>query len=642
MQDVCSCVVILKGYKDPSWKGSKLMMNESNFLRSLVEFEKDSLTDKQIKQVKQFFQQADFTPEAARDKSMAAAGLLKWVYAIVNYYGVAKTVNPKRQAVAQAEKSLRQASKDLAKIKEEVKFLAAQLLELNEKYEQGSAEENELQTKADTMARQLDAASKLIAGLQSERERWTADLEQLRTSRELLIGDCLLGAAFLSYSGAFNFEFRTSMLKEAWEPDLLEKKITLSQPFRLEKLLTSDVETARWASEGLPQDELSIQNGILTTRASRYPLCIDPQQQAVAWVKKKEAKSSLKVCTFNNPDFLKHLEICVNLGFSYLFENVDEYIDPIIDPVLEKNLVKKGNSRTVKIGDKDVEWDDSFRLYLTSKLSNPHYGPETFGKVMILNFSVTMAGLEDQLLNVTVGVERADLAEQRTLLVEETAELSGTLKELEDTLLYELANSTGNILDNTTLIETLQQTKVKAGEISAKLEEAKVTAVEIDAACASYRPVAKRGSILFFVTASLATLNNMYEVSLALYLVVFLRSLSRAEADTVLENRLDNIINTLTQDAYEYTCRGIFETHKLMYSFQMALQIAAGEGDLDRQQLDFFLKGNLSLEKAKEKPPGDWMPESGWHDMQRLIAMGEQFAKLPDDLRRSTDEWRAW
>ena len=73
-------------------------------------------------------------------------------------------------------------------------------------------------------------------------------------------------------------------------------------------------------------------------------------------------------------DFLKHLEICVNLGFSFLFESVDEYIDPIVDPVLEKNLVKKGNARTVKIGDKDVEWDDGFKLYLTSKLANPHYG----------------------------------------------------------------------------------------------------------------------------------------------------------------------------------------------------------------------------------------------------------------------------
>merc|ERR1719446_1751277 len=309
---------------------------------------------------------------------------------------------------------------------------------------------------------------------------------------------------------------------DTWEADVRDKKIAMSEPFLLPQLLTSDVETARWASEGLPQDELSIQNGILTTRSSRYPLCIDPQQQAVLWIKKKEAKSSLKVCTFNDSDFLKHLEIAVNLGFSFLFESVDEYIDPIIDPVLEKNLVKKGNSRTVKIGDKDVEWDDGFKLYLTSKIANPHYGPEIFGKVMIINYSVTLAGLEDQLLNEVVKFERADLAEQKAALVEEVSELSGMLKELEDTLLYELANSTGNILDNTDLIETLEKTKTKAVEISQKLEEAKATATEIDITCAAYRPVAKRGSILFFVMSSLSTLSNMYELSLALYMVVFL------------------------------------------------------------------------------------------------------------------------
>lgn len=50
-----------------------------------------------------------------------------------------------------------------------------------------------------------------------------------------------------------------------------------------------------WNSEGLPPDELSVQNGILTTRASRFPLCIDPQTQALSWIKKKEAKNNLKV-----------------------------------------------------------------------------------------------------------------------------------------------------------------------------------------------------------------------------------------------------------------------------------------------------------------------------------------------------------
>ena len=48
---------------------------------------------------------------------------------------------------------------------------------------------------------------------------------------------------------------------------------------RLETLLTNEVEMTEWASQGLPSDELSIQNGILTVRANRWPLCIDPQMQ---------------------------------------------------------------------------------------------------------------------------------------------------------------------------------------------------------------------------------------------------------------------------------------------------------------------------------------------------------------------------
>ena len=63
----------------------------------------------------------------------------------------------------------------------------------------------------------------------------------------------------------------------------------------MDNLLTNDVEISRWTSEGLPPDELSIENGILTTQASRYPLCIDPQQQALNWIKKKEEDNNLKV-----------------------------------------------------------------------------------------------------------------------------------------------------------------------------------------------------------------------------------------------------------------------------------------------------------------------------------------------------------
>lgn len=80
------------------------------------------------------------------------------------------------------------------------------------------------------------------------------------------------------------------MVYGLWQSDLLARGVPLSQPFKLESALTDDVELAAWASEGLPGDELSVQNGLLTTRASRWPLCIDPQMQAVTWIKRREGK----------------------------------------------------------------------------------------------------------------------------------------------------------------------------------------------------------------------------------------------------------------------------------------------------------------------------------------------------------------
>lgn len=129
--------------------------------------------------------------------------------------------------------------------------------------------------------------------------RWTEDLEELKRQRVRLLGDCLLASAFLSYLGAFTWDFRYDMYRGEWEKDVLNRNIPVSQPFRLDTFLTNDVEISRWTSEGLPPDELSIENGILTTQASRYPLCIDPQQQALNWIKKKEEKNNLKVrCAF--------------------------------------------------------------------------------------------------------------------------------------------------------------------------------------------------------------------------------------------------------------------------------------------------------------------------------------------------------
>eukprot|EP00002_Diphylleia_rotans_P017763 TRINITY_DN3442_c0_g1_i2.p1 TRINITY_DN3442_c0_g1~~TRINITY_DN3442_c0_g1_i2.p1 ORF type:complete len:3137 (-),score=716.67 TRINITY_DN3442_c0_g1_i2:70-9480(-) len=642
VQATCECVAILRGVKDVSWKGAKAMMTSPNFLGELTEMDKDSLTEKQIKQVRDYMKNPKFTVEEMKTISSAGAGLLAWVLAMVNYYSVLKTVNPKRQAVAMAEKNLKKSEEELTRTKAELHQLQEEQSKLGQQYSQGSQEQQDLKERTELMQKRLVAARKLILGLGTEKVRWTNDMEELKNKRQKLVGDCLLAAAFLSYTGAFTYEFRYEMVYKDWLEDIVQRQIPLTTPFKLESLLTDSVEISRWASEGLPSDELSVQNGILTTRAGRWPLCIDPQMQAVNWIKKKEIKNSLKICTFNDPDFLKQLELAITYGFPFLFEGVDEYIDPVIDTVLEKNITVVGNRKFIMLGDKEVDWDDSFRLYFTTKLSNPSYSPEIFGKCMIINYTVTQQGLQDQLLNVVVGFERQDLERQRIDLIKQMSENRALLKNLEDTLLRELATSSGVILDNQELINTLENTKTKATEVSQKLEQADETAKQIDVVRDGYRPAAKRGSILFFVMSSLSAINSMYEYSLNSYLEIFEQSLARSEKDMVLLSRLRNIINTLTYNVYKYICTSLFERHKLMFSFNLCVKILQGDNGLDTNYLDFFLKGNLSLEKSPRKCPFSWFPEQGWEDLQRLATMASVFEHIVDDIEKNETVWKQW
>jgi len=103
--------------------------------------------------------------------------------------------------------------------------------------------------------------------------------------------------------------------------------------------------------------------------------------------------------TFNTDGFVKRLENAIKFGSSVLFEGLDTELDPIIDPVLEKNISKEAGVEVITLGDQKIEYNGDFKLCLITKIANPNYTPEIFGKTMIINFSVTMGGLKDQLLN---------------------------------------------------------------------------------------------------------------------------------------------------------------------------------------------------------------------------------------------------
>ncbi|XP_061907301.1 dynein axonemal heavy chain 10-like isoform X1 [Entelurus aequoreus] len=643
VQVVCECILVLCKKKEINWQAAKAMMSDPGFLRSLMEMDCDAIGPYQVKTVRGFLKNLGTSLEEMQSISKAGSGMFKFVEAVVGYCEVAREIKPKRDKVARLERNFFQSKKELELIQTELNDIQRELKALGEKYQTAIAEKQKLQEEAELMERRLIAADKLISGLSSENVRWTQDLEELKQRRVRLLGDCLIASAFLSYEGAFSWDFRNEMVYETWVEDVQERGIPLSQPFKVDNLLTDEVEISKWGSEGLPPDELSVQNGILTTRGSRFPMCIDPQQQALNWIKKKEARNNLKISSFNDPDFLKQLEMAIKYGFPFLFQDVDEYIDPVIDNVLEKNLKGAEGRQVILLGDKEVDYDPNFKLYLNTKLGNPRFSPSVFGKAMVINYTVTLKGLEDQLLSVIMGFEKKELEEQREFLIQETSDNKKLLKNLGDTLLRELATSTGNMLDNTELVYTLEETKSKSSEVFEKLKLAVTTSVDIDVLRNGYRPAAKRGAVLFFALTEMALVNSMYQYSLASYLEVFDFSLRKSPANSALPKRLNNIMNSLTYNVYNYGCTGLFEKHKLLFSFNMTIKIEQAEGRVPQEELEFFIKGNLSLEKTSRQKTCNWLPDAGWEDIVKLSELfPEQFGSLPDEVGRNSAEWQSW
>lgn len=217
------------------------MMADPNFLRNLQEMNCDLITQNQVKAVKTHLKKSKKL-DTMQNISKAGFGLLKFVYAVLGYCAVYKEVKPKKEKVEALEKEYSEAVNYLSSLNREIDRLQKQLDGLNSKYDTAMFRRQELQEETDIMMRRLVAADKLMSGLSSEQARWTIDLAALYVEQSRLVGNCLLAASFLSYSGPFSFSFREMMIYEDWLGDVIERGIPLTQPFTIQRNLTNEVE----------------------------------------------------------------------------------------------------------------------------------------------------------------------------------------------------------------------------------------------------------------------------------------------------------------------------------------------------------------------------------------------------------------
>lgn len=276
------------------------------------------------------------------------------------WYESKKNFDEQSEILAKATDELAKARTDKQEAKETLNRLNNEMHQMEVTLSEKKKKLTELEEDLQMKKANLEIAERLVNGLGDEKISWDKERETLNDMYTKLVGDCLLSCAFLTQMGPFESTFRRQIMYNDWAVSITKTKIPQDPGFRVTNFLATEVEKTNWESEGLSADTQSVENGILTLKSTRYPLCIDPQMQAISWIK-NTFENTLKIKSMSD-DYTKWLEIAIKQGAPFLFENVGSEIDPMVTPILEQNYQIKANSKILNLNGQELEVHENFRL----------------------------------------------------------------------------------------------------------------------------------------------------------------------------------------------------------------------------------------------------------------------------------------
>jgi len=111
----------------------------------------------------------------------------------------------------------------------------------------------------------------------------------------------------------------------------------------------------------------------------------------------------------------------------------------------------------------------------------------------------------------------------------------------------------------------------------------------------SYKTVAIRGSLIYFVIADMARINDMYQNSLQFVKVLFNKAIDATEKSDDLEIRIASLMEKITKIIYSNISRGLFEKDKSIFSFLIATSIDRNSKKIVSNSWNLLLRGTATI-----------------------------------------------
>ncbi|KAI2473006.1 cytoplasmic dynein heavy chain [Annulohypoxylon bovei var. microspora] len=589
MESVCA----LLGHKINDWKGVQAVVRRDDFITSIVNFDNEKQMTKSLRTLMRtkFLNDKDFTYEKVNRASKACGPLVQWVEAQVNYSEILDRVGPLRDEVDQLEEQALQTKAEAKAVEHTITSLEQSIATYKTEYAALISETQAIKSEMSRVQFKVDRSVRLLDSLSSERTRWEDGSKSFETQISTLVGDVLVAAAFLAYSGLYDQTFRKSMMED-WLHQLHLSGINFKPHNPVTEYLSTADERLSWQENTLPVDDLCTENAIILKRFNRYPLIIDPSGRVTEFLQRECKDRRLTVTSFLDDSFTKQLESSLRFGNPILIQDA-EHLDPILNHVLNKEYQKTGGRVLIQLGKQEIDFSPAFKIYLSTRDPSATFPPDICSRTTFVNFTVTQSSLRTQSLNEVLKSERPDVDERRSNLIKLQGEFKVHLRQLEKRLLQALNESRGNILDDDNVIETLETLKTEAGEITAKMNNTEGVMAEVEEITLQYSIIARSCSAVFAVLEQLHYLNHFYQFSLQYFLDIFhsvLHGNKNLSGERDFNARRDTIIRDLFVTTFKRTALGLLQKDRITLAMLLA---QASPYKMDKGLIDVILDDRI-------------------------------------------------
>jgi dynein heavy chain 2 len=583
--DVLAAVLMLLGVQDLSWLSMKKFLTNRGVKEDIMNYDAKRIDATLRSNVAKLIKKKSASFDAANIQrvSIAAAPMAAWVKANIKYSIVIEKIEPLEAELNEEVMKLEQSQRRLQRCEDELKEIDERVANLKTEFGNRTAEADRLTRNLALAGTTLDKAEKLIGQLSGEQQRWKSQVKQLRSDLGKISVKALLAAGFCTYLAKCPEDVRSQMV-DGWAD------ITSVRGFSFKRVMSTESQLLQWKQMGLPADDLSHENSLVlyNTSNERVPFIIDPASACTTWLRSilsADRSKVVEVVSHHDPRFVNQVELAVRFGKVLIVLDLDG-LEAMLYPLCRKDLMHQGSRWVVNIGEKTIDYNESFRLYLVTRNPEPDLPPDAAALVNQINYTVTRSGLEWQLLGIAIQHEQPELEKAKGEMLKREEDFKVQLGKLEKDLLEALATAEGNLLENTALIESLTRTKEKSAEIEESLLLSADASSKLDREREVYRVFALAGSKLFFLVKGLQAICVMYKFSLASFLSLYKQTLAAEMKAGSTEERLHLLCENLEIKVLHFIGRALFKADRPMF----ALHLVRGmnESQLQPKEWEIF------------------------------------------------------